>query len=192
MGVIDLSRLQASRGGWLLFKISTSLFSLPSRRLPSQAASLPTGGRGEEGHVGRPQDCPPRPRRPPNGRKPQRGRGKWAPAAAPRGREAGRPNIPLARPLAPWRSERRCGGSLRLTCRVAGGENGRERSRRAGGQGTFGGSATTNVPLPLPARRMPRRHGQSCSGRVDSIERRRSSCLQASPRLHSDTVVGRS
>ena len=26
------------------------------------------------------------------------GRGKWAPAAAPRGREAGRPNIPLARP----------------------------------------------------------------------------------------------
>ena len=35
--------------------------------------------------------------------------------------EAGRPNIPLARPPALGRSERRCGGSLRLTCRVAGG-----------------------------------------------------------------------
>lgn len=192
MGVIDLSRLQASRGGWLLlFKISTSLFS------PCLTAS-PLSGRGEEERVSRPQDCPPRPRRPPNGRKPQRGReGEVGPrrAAAPRGSEAGRPNIPLARPPAdPLWGEAREGvvGPLGSPAVSREGENGKERSRRAGRALSEAQRQPTCLSLPLPARRMPRRHGQSCSGRVDSIERRRSSCLRASPRLHSDTVVGRS
>ena len=179
MGVIDLSRLQASRGGWLLlFKISTSLFS------PCLTAS-PLSGRGEEERVSRPQDCPPRPRRPPNGRKPQRGRegevGPRSRAERQGGRQAQYPARPPADPL--W-GEAREGvvGPLGSPAVSREGENGKERSRRAGRALSEAQRQPTCLSLPLPARRMPRRHGQSCSGRVDSIERRRSSCLQASPR----------
>ena len=135
MGVIDLSRLRASRGGWLLlFKISTSLFFLSLTASPL-SGRLPTYWRARGGRARRPQDCPPRPRRPPNGRKPQRGReeevGPRRRAERQRGRQAQYPARPPADPL--W-GEAREGvvGPLGSPAVSREGENGRERSRRAG------------------------------------------------------------